>query len=127
MPSVRVHKQQAKHNNSFLNSINEPKYRDWRLTVAFYVALQAIDAGLTEKDPRWREKKESTLYALREKILAMWNINLHRHYNFLLIKSRESRYLENIGDKMASDYFTDEEVNRYIEKHLKPVLEQFHI
>ncbi len=127
MPSVRVHKEQAKHNNSFLNSISEPKYRDWKLTVAFYTALQAIDAGLTEKDPRWREKKEGTMYALRDTILAMWNRDLYKHYNFLLIKSRESRYLESIGDRVASDYFTDEEVNRYIEEHLKPVLEYFHI
>ena len=128
MPSEQIHRQQASHNKSFLGSITNNNYRDWRLTVAFYTALHAIDAGLTHKDPLWKAKRTNeSLYSLREKILAMWNRDIHKHYNFLLIRSKETRYLENIGDKLAKDYFTDSQVNKYIHDHLKPILEFFSV
>lgn len=128
MPSVQIHKKQSSHNKLFLDSIIDSNYRDWRLTVAFYAALHAIDAGLTNRDPSWRAKRTNeSLYSLREKILTMWNREIHQHYNFLFIRSKESRYLEGIGDCLAKDYFTDIQVNKYIQDHLKPILEFFHI
>lgn len=125
MPSVKVHEEQSKHNYSFLQSINKEKYYDWKLTVAFYTALQAIDSGLTKKDPRWREKSTGNMYALRDKILAMWNRELYKHYSFLLFRSKETRYLESIGDKIAPQYFNSKQVELYIADHLIPILKFF--
>lgn len=128
MASVKVHEDQAKHNYNFLKSISSEKYCDWKLTVAFYTALHAIDSGLTSKDPLWRDKRAGkTLYSLREQILAMWNRDLYRNYYFLYERSKESRYLELIGDKTADKYFKPEQVDGYIEKYLKPILEYFKI
>ncbi len=128
MPLEQIHRKQSSHNKSFLDSITDSNYRDWKLTVAFYAALHAIDAGLTNRDPYWRAKRTNeSLYSLREKILAMWDREIHKHYNFLFIRSKESRYLEGIGNNLAKDYFTDTQVNKYIQDHLKPILEFFQI
>jgi hypothetical protein len=128
MATVQVHKDQSSHNKAFLDSITNNNFRDWKLTVAFYAALHAIDSGLTSKDLRWREKRtDESLYSLRDKILAMWNRDMYRHYSFLLIRSKEARYLENIGNHLAKDYFTDDQISSYIRDHLVPILNFFHI
>jgi hypothetical protein len=45
MAKTEDHIRQWKHNRYFLVSI-PPEYPDWFVTVAFYVALQAVDALL---------------------------------------------------------------------------------
>ena len=45
MATSQKHINQWKHNREFLATI-PPRFPDWQVTVAFYVALQAIDALL---------------------------------------------------------------------------------
>lgn len=56
------HLDQASHNERFLGHIDRSRYGDWAATVAFYVALQYIDAFLARKgihDPRNHDNREN--------------------------------------------------------------------
>jgi len=125
MPAAKIHKDQAVHSYSFFNSIHDNKYRDWKITVAFYTVLQLIDSELTKKSPRWRDGNSGNMYAWRDKILSMYFRGIYVHYNVLLQRSKEARYLEGIGDKIAIDFLSTVMVNDCIEKHFKPILKFF--
>lgn len=126
MPSASIHKSQANHNYSFLKTIQDSEYRDWILVVAFYTALQVIDSDLTSKYPRWRLGLAGSMYQLRDSILAKYySKDIYIHYSLLLQRSKEARYLEGIGEKVAIDFLTDDIVKNAIDKHLIPLLKFF--
>jgi hypothetical protein len=49
LPDVRVHLQQAQHNEAFFAAIDVNSYGDWAVTVLFYAALHYIDAYLAQR------------------------------------------------------------------------------
>jgi hypothetical protein len=89
MASSQSHIDQWKHNRAFLATI-APAYPDWLVTVAFYVALHAVDAllahdkvsGVTSHDGRNRTLMNTNRYA------QIW-----KHYQTLYDLSRTVRYL----------------------------------
>lgn len=126
MPAAKIHEEQAKHNLKFFESITDTNFRDWKLTVAFYTILQLIDSELTKENPRWRDGSFGfSMYSWREKCLAINFKKIYPHYNVLFQRSKEARYLEAIGEKIAISYLTQAIVDDCIENHFKPILSHF--
>ncbi len=88
MANIQSHVTQWAHNRALMGHI-PAKYPDWLVTVAFYTALQAIDALLAydnvpvySHDARNGTLKHTNRYAF------IW-----KHYNPLYDLSRKVRYL----------------------------------
>lgn len=124
MPSARIHKEQAFHNYSFLRSISND-FRDWKLIVAFYTALQLIDSELTTKNVRWREGSQGNMYEWRDRIISNYFREIYTSYGVLLQRSKEARYLEGVGERKATDYLTVQIVDDCLEKHFKKITDFF--
>lgn len=124
MPSARIHKEQAAHNYSFLRSISND-FRDWKLIVAFYTALQLIDSELTAKNVRWREGNQGNMYEWRDRIISNYFREIYTSYGVLLQRSKEARYLEGVGERKAIDYLTVQIVDDCLEKHFKKITDFF--
>src|SRR5687768_64652 len=88
MASQEQHINQWRHNRSLISRI-PLEYPDWIATVAFYTAIQAVDALLTSKNDKVTSHDERNSILMRthnyEKI---W-----KHYSQLYNLSRTVRYL----------------------------------
>jgi hypothetical protein len=108
LPARDDHLQQARHNTAFLDSIDKRKYRDWAVTVTFYVGLHYIDAFLAHSanvHPPKHKQRDNLVASVKElrPIFA--------DYSALKSGSFNARY-------MPPTSFTDGDVRRLIDQHL---------
>jgi hypothetical protein len=110
MGSSQDHIKQWKHNRDFLARV-PPEFPDWQVTVAFYVALHAVDSLLAhEKVPRINshDARNSALlntnrYAfIKDKYLPLYDL------------SRRVRYLAEPAKWVPPDRIQTDVVHRYL-------------
>jgi len=88
MPAEVIHLRQLRHNLDFLRSFYSPAtpYPDWAATVAFYVAVHAVEAWLARRGIHSHSHQERTIH-LRAFLPQLW-----RSYRRLETASRLARY-----------------------------------
>jgi hypothetical protein len=86
MATVAEHLSQAKHNQSFLETIDRPDYPDWLATVAFYKALHLVEAMF-----RVGNHKTGS-HLRRNNILRKHYLSVWREYKTLYSFARLARY-----------------------------------
>src|SRR5271157_3491799 len=88
MPAERDHLAQARHNESFYQTINRTTFPDWIVTTLFYCSLHYIDACLARKrvHPRLHSARENDLRNFADLD------ELTYHYVMLRSASRRCRY-----------------------------------
>lgn len=88
MPSKEEHLAQAHHNEQFYGSFDRRTYKDWAVTVLFYVGLHYIDAFLATKNihPWQHDVREGCVKKLQELR------TLYHDYRFMKNHSRTARY-----------------------------------
>lgn len=95
MPNVSAHKRKAHHNEMFFqllqrsDSISSPRFPDWMVTVAFYIALHYVDSKLAGLVPpvHPRNHPERNSY-----VGICLTRDVGRDYIFLKNKSEYARY-----------------------------------
>ena len=97
MPTKQEHLDQANHNEQFYGSFNRADYKDWAVTVLFYIALQYIDAFLATKGihPGKHDTRDNSIQRISE-IRSLWP-----HYRFMKDHSRTARYYPPTGFSMS--------------------------
>lgn len=88
MPSESVHLAQVRHNLAFLKSFYAPTtpYPDWAVTVAFYIALHAVEFALAQRGLHSQSHMARRRY-VRQIFPHIWTL-----YFRLDVFSRRSRY-----------------------------------
>lgn len=129
MPSVATHIDQAKHNFDFLHTfLEDNEYKDWQITVAYYTALHIFEAENTRKDPNWRAGKmalqSGSPHTWRITYVTMTFKDVGRYYRLLEERSRQARYLQNLGDHTAN-VITDDDAKECIEIYLQKIIDKF--
>ena len=90
MPTQNQHINQWKRNRALLLSNALTDYPDWKITVAFYCALHAVEALLAAKSmPRFKDHtgRNAFLGHGNNKLLQVWN-----SYKPLYDASKDARY-----------------------------------
>lgn len=110
MGTSQSHIQQWKHNREFLVTI-PPKYPDWIVTTAFYVALHAVDALLYHDKVRGITKHE-----YRNAVLIDTNkyLGIKNAYFPLYDLSRTVRYLADPARWVPTDQIHKNVISRYL-------------
>ncbi len=88
MPAEHIHLRQLRHNWRFLKSFYAPAtpYADWAVTVAFYIAIHALEAWLARQGIHSHSHHERIIH-LRTLLPHLW-----RPYRRLEVASRRARY-----------------------------------
>jgi hypothetical protein len=89
MPSRDAHLSQASHNEALLEAIDRTAYSDWAMTIAFYAALQYVDAWLAVQgtdDPGSHDVRDQEIHADPQLV------PISRLYFRLKNRSRNARY-----------------------------------
>lgn len=96
MPNVSAHKRKAHHNEMFFqlvqagDSLSNPRFPDWMVTVAFYIALHHVDLKLAELAPPLHPRNHPE----RNSYVAIYlPLDVGRDYIFLKNKSEYARYI----------------------------------
>lgn len=113
MTALEKHIQQWMHNRSFLSTISL-KYPDWIVTVAFYVALHAVDSLLTHD-----KVERITNHEARNDVITRTNkySKIKSKYLPLYDLSRTVRYLAD-----PSSWVRPEDLEKYvIREFLSPI------
>ena len=110
MAKSHAHIKQWKHNREFLGTIS-PKYADWIVTVAFYVALHAVDALLAHANV-----ERVTSHDTRNAVLRQTNkyLKVKKHYMPLYDLSQTVRYLADPHIWVPPDQINREVLRRYL-------------
>ena len=90
MPWTQQHMAQAEHNQALLAHI-EPSFRDWRVTVLFYVAVHLVEAFLDPKHSGDHGDRSRYLWAMRGRP-TFDGVGVYGAYCELFNLSREARY-----------------------------------
>lgn len=111
MGRIQSHIQQWTHNRAFLGTISG-RYPDWRVTVSFYIALQAVDALLAHDQMGSRV----TSHESRNMVLAQTNRyrQVAIHYFPLHDMSRTVRYLADPGKWIPTEEIEPKVLHRYL-------------
>lgn len=94
MGSESGHLRKVDHNKTFLeliqavDSSSHPKFPDWMVTVAFYIAVHYVDAKLAGLTPSVHPGNHSE----RNTLVAVNLRSVRRDYFFLKNKSEYARY-----------------------------------
>jgi len=100
------HLRKAAHNTKFLNAVegfdprSNPKYPDWLVTIAFYIALHYVDARLAKM------KMDPQSHLERDSMVANHLRPLSADYMFLKGKSELARYTPD-SEKVISPPLVD--------------------
>ncbi len=118
MPARDDHLAQARHNTRFYSAIDRAEFRDWAVTILFYVGLHYVDALLANKgihpsQHKVRDNAISRVAELRP---------IYVHYSALKNASFNARYIPpcTYSDTYVSRLETNHlakvkaEVSRYI-------------
>lgn len=108
--NLQAHLRQWTHNRKFLESI-QPDYPDWIVTVAFYVALHAIDAILVH------DKVPGIIsHAARNDVLMRTNRyeKIFRAYQPLYALSQTVRYLADPSKWVLAEEIEGNVLRRYL-------------
>lgn len=98
------------------------QHPEWITTVAFYKALQIVEAVFVHTDGRGCHSHRPRLEKLKRPKYAA----LHKHYRTLWNASSIARYLQDQGSNKSysqfSDYLTPEQVvNKMVRKRLRSI------
>jgi len=102
-PLYNSHKNQATHNEQFVNSLSPPKtqYPDWVATGAFYVALHYVNASAAKLGIDWQnfpdwlppdQRRKMSKHYKRVLYIRKYFRGLFVDYNRLLTESLNARY-----------------------------------
>jgi len=117
MGDVSAHTRKAKHNEAFLmlvqkfDSLQKPSFPDWLVTVAFYIAVQYVDAKLAQ------EGKHPGNHPERNHFVATLLRHLGKDYFFLKNKSERARYIPDSEKYISSStvkYCIDLAISRFL-------------
>lgn len=110
MPTRDEHLSQASHNVDFYATINKPEYKDWAITVLFYIGLHYIDAvlALNNIHPASHPTRDSAVGASQELR------RIYGHYQTLKNQSYNARY-------KPPTLFTSGQITELETKHLAAV------
>jgi hypothetical protein len=89
VPGIRIHLDQAAHNEAFFTAIDLGVYSDWAVTALFYSALHYVDAYLAQEgyaDPGDHDVRDDLMKRFAT-TRAIW-----QHYRRLKSFSRSARY-----------------------------------
>jgi hypothetical protein len=86
MATASEHKQQARHNREFLETIEKTRFPDWAATVIFYTAVHLVQMLFASKGGRGGSHMRRN-QTLRQHYPGVW-----KHYQPLYSYSRLSRY-----------------------------------
>ncbi|MBU3979474.1 hypothetical protein KJ980_03965 [Patescibacteria group bacterium] len=132
MANYQIHEDQAKSNYSLLTKIlRKSKYKDWKITVAFYTAVHIMECQLTKASPDWRSgnyqrDNPESQHAWREKCINLMFRDIFKHYRMLEIRSKTARYLEGTpGNITANDFISEKDSQDCLDNHLKKILKKF--
>lgn len=132
MDNSKTHEDQAKSNYSLLKDILlRTKYKDWKITVAFYTALHVMECQLIKKNPDWRRKNfqrndPTSQHAWRSTCVSSLFKDVALNYRMLEERSKTARYLENTSeDKIANDVISEKDTKQCIDVYLKGILKKF--
>lgn len=98
MGSVISHRGKARHNERFLDlvkrndSIQNPTFGDWMVTVAFYVALHYVDSRLATLGTTPEERHPGNHAQRNTAVATLLPKPLSRDYLYLKSKSEYARY-----------------------------------
>ncbi len=96
-----AHLRKAGHNQQFLNLVQKfdaparPVFPDWFVTVAFYIALQYVDARLADMKMHPDDHYE------RDRMVAAHLRAVSDEYQFLKTKSEFARYFPDSEQKIS--------------------------
>src|SRR5579859_3330506 len=88
MATENEHRQQAEHNQRFLDSFDHARFPDWCVTVAFYKAVHLVEMLFANKN----RSAGSGSHTNRNQILKRHYVSIWRNYRPLYEFSRTARY-----------------------------------
>lgn len=113
MPNIKKHLSQYSKNKELFNSslISNPKYGDWKITIAFYSSLHLIESKLAEHEihPPNHKKREDVLSKIKgyEEIYydytQLYKLSIKSRYN-ISIKDRDIKNAEICLKKIEEFY-----------------------
>jgi len=80
------HKDKAKHNQEFLDTIDRAAYPDWFVTVCFYKALHVVESLFAQKGMHSNNHRD------RHDCLKRQHADIWQQYFPLYTQSRRARY-----------------------------------
>ena len=86
MPNPKQHQEKAEHNRAFLATIGDDAYSDWRVTIAFYVAVHLVEKLRAYDGDHSQDHSDRDRY-VRRNHRAIYN-----SYRQLYSASLEARY-----------------------------------
>jgi len=113
LPNFSDHIEQAKHNLTFLEFVNQKglKFLDWQVTTAFYIGVHLVNSHLSTHNMQYRKHVDvkNAINPRQQKSVASGSAlpqNEYLAYTKLQSLSRRSRYLvnekdDNLGTKQA--------------------------
>lgn len=103
------------HNYEFIQTINKDEYKDWFITVCFYIALHYVDAHAIFREIRfeYRNKDDVSLHIQRLRYVKSYIRPFFNSYKRLYEESRNSRYDPLFFKRFKGD------LDKYLELALK--------
>ncbi len=119
MPDRAAHLLQAERNEAFLTRINTPDmpYREWVVTVWFYICVQYVDAFLTEKGHRQVADHPDRFAKMQ---LHQETRSIFEDYEMLYKDRKEARY--QTTQYTSADLQSIEQLYLKIRRHLRQAL-----
>jgi hypothetical protein len=89
VPARDDHLAQARHNSRFYSAIDRAEFRDWAVTILFYVGLHYVDALLADKGihPSQHKLRDNAINRVAELR------PVYAHYSALKNASFNARYI----------------------------------
>jgi hypothetical protein len=134
MPSCRDHIIQAIHNEEFAIFLKSHlKYKDWLITASFYAAIHYIEAlffnipGIrhSEQSIPTNQGRRYSVHTWRENLIrSQFPTTVYVNYRKLRTNSQIARYLNLKQSGTASDFFSDQDALRFLDRDLARIKEE---
>lgn len=93
-PEAESHRLQAEHNYELIKKIDKNNFKDWFITVSFYVALHFVDSHASFRGIKFefRGKNDISPHIQRLRYVRSIDRSLGKDYNRLYEEGRNARY-----------------------------------